>query len=137
MLSFHDAAAIAAAPTIAAIDLNLRQLLADRVQHWTTTDLLNLTHLLIIEPGDSEEDIVEEVAFSPLVSSIDGERFGSDSFVPPFDWLSKVGGYFELIQTVGNDGFAFVLFIADAEGVASELRSLCRTYAEDPSCAGS
>ena len=130
MLSFHDAAAIAAAPTTASIDPALKQLIADRVHDWTATDLLDLTHLLIVQPGDTEADLVEEVAFSPLVNPIDGRRFGSAGFAPAWDWLERHDGWFELIATVGDSGFAFVLFIQDAEGIEPELRHMCRAYAK-------
>ena len=130
MLSFDNAAAIAAAPTSASIDPALRQLLADRVHDWAATDLLGLTHLLIVQAGDTEEDILKEVAFSPLANPLNGSRFGSPAFRPAFDWLQGHGGWFELIQTVANDGFAFVLFIEEAEGSDPALLSLCRTYAE-------
>jgi hypothetical protein len=130
MLSFHDAAAIAAAPINASIDPVLQRLLADRVHDWAATDLLDLTHLLIVQRGDTEEDILEEVAFSPFVNPLDGRRFGSKGFVPSWDWLEQHDGWFELIFTVANDGFAFVLFVEDSEAVNPELRDLCRTYAE-------
>lgn len=129
MLSFDSAAAIAAAPTTASIDPVLRQLLADRVHDWATTDLLDLTYLLIVQAGDAEEDILEAVAFSPLVNPIDGRRFGSKGFVPHWDWLEAHDGWWELIVTFG-DGYAFVLFIEDSEGTDPELRALCRTYAD-------
>lgn len=131
MLSFDNAAAIAAAPTNASIDPALRQLLADRVHDWTVTDLLDLTHVLVVQIGDAENDIVEEIAVSPMENPLDGRRFGSPLFVPAFDWLQDHGGWFELIQTVSNSGFAFVLFIEDAEGVDRSLRSLCHAYADE------
>lgn len=130
MLSIHDAAAIAAAPTNASIDPALKQLLGDRVDDWAATDLLSLTHLLIIQSGDTEEAIQEEVAFSPMVNPLDNRRFGSKGFEPSWDWLEDHGGWFELIFTVGNDGFAFVLFVEDSEGVDPDLRALCRSYVE-------
>lgn len=129
MLSFYTAAAIAAAPTNASVDPALRLLLADRVHDWAATGLLGLTHLLIVQPGDTEEDIVEEVAFSPLVNPIDGFRWGSADFQPHHDWLERRGGWFELVFAVGNDGFAFVLFVQDADGADPELLSLCRACA--------
>lgn len=130
MISFDNAGAIAAAPTNAFIDPALRQLLADRVHDWAATDLLGLTHLLIVQAGDTEGDILKEAAFSPLSNPLNGSRIGSPAFQPAFDWLQDHGGWFELIQTVSNDGFAFVLFIEDAEGADRALISLCRTYAE-------
>lgn len=132
MLSYDNAAAIAAAPTTASLDPRLQQLIADRVHDWTVTSLLELTHLLIVQAEDSEKDIVEEIAFSPLENPLDGNRFGSSGFVPPFDWLQRHDGWFELIQTVSNSGFAFVLFIEDADGADPSLQALCRAYAEQP-----
>ena len=129
MLSFNDAAAIAAAPTTASIDPALQQLLAERIHDWTAIDLLGQTHLLIVQPGDTEAAIVQEIAFSLLVDPIGGLRFGSQGFVPFWDWLEDIGGWFEMIVTVGNSGFAFQLFIQNAEGVDPELLNLCRTYA--------
>jgi len=52
-----------------------------------------------------------------------------EGFVLPFDYAEDHGGYFELIVTVGNDGFAFVLFVRDRDGVDPELLSMCRAYA--------
>jgi len=121
MLSFHNAASIVACPT-APSDPRLRSLLAEAVAQWTAANLLSLTHVLVIEPGDTEEAIVREVGFSPLVNPIDGARHGS---IPHWDWLQDRGGWFQLIITVGNSGFAFVLFIQDAEGDPA-LLELCR-----------
>ena len=125
MLSFDNAASIAASPAVVP-NAHLSDLLAEAVQHWARTGLLGLTHLLLVEPGDSEEKIVEEVGFSPLVNPLDGVRFGSTAFTPFWDHLQDHGGWFELTVTVGDSGFAFVLFIQDAEGVAPELLALCR-----------
>lgn len=129
MLSFYDAAAIVAAPTNSSIDPTLKQLIADRVHDWTATDLLNLTHLLVVQPGDTEDELMEAVAFSPLVNPLDGRRFGSKGFEPCWDWLERHDGYYEMIVTVGNDGFAYILMIEDSAGIDPQLRQLCQTYA--------
>jgi len=63
----------------------------------------------------------------------DGARFGSTDFRPHHDWLEDHGGWFELIFTVGNSGFAFVLFVEAADGADPELLALCRTYAGEES----
>ena len=97
---------------------------------WATTELLELTHLLIVQAGDGEGEMLEAAGYSPLVNSLDGKRFGQKGFTPPFDWLQHHHGWFELIQTVSNDGFAFVIFVPDRDGIDPELRRLCRKYAE-------
>jgi hypothetical protein len=95
-----------------------------------------MTHLLVVEPGDTEEAIKEEIGISPVVNPFDGERFGSEAFHPCWDRLQDHGGAFEMTIAVGNDGFAFVLFIQDREGVEPVLLDLCRTYAGRGECSG-
>jgi len=128
MQSFDNAAAIAEAPRIVT-DPQLKNLLTDRVEDWTALGVLAMTHLVIIEVGDTDESIIEELAFSPLINPLDGLRFGTDGFVLPFDYVEDHGGWFELIVTVGNDGFAFVLFVRNREGVDPELLGMCRAHA--------
>lgn len=129
MLSYDNAAAIAAAPEDAT-EPELKELLADRVHDWAATDLLGLTHLLIVQAGDAEQDIVDEVGFSPLVSPIDGARFGSPQFHPHHDWLEQHVGWTELTFCIGNDGWACVMFVQDADGADPELLALCRGCAD-------
>ena len=126
MQSFDNAKAIAGAPRIST-DPQLQNLLSDRVQDWTALGLLAMTHLVLIEVGDTDESLIEELGFSPLVNPLDGKRHGMEGFVLPFDYLEDHGGWFELIVTVGNDGFAFVFFLRAREGVDPELLSMCRT----------
>ncbi len=128
MQSFDNPKAIARAPRVVT-DPQLENLLSDRVQDWTTRGLLGLTHLVLIEVGDTERSIIEEIAFSPFVNPLDGKRYGMEEFVYPFGLLTDHDGYFELTMTVGNDGFAFVLFVRDREGVDSEILAMCHAYA--------
>lgn len=131
MLSYNEAAAIAAAPAHAPVETALRRLLSDRVQDWTACDLLDLTYLVIVEPGDTERDLLDTVGYSPLVNPTINKRFGERGFTPAFDWLKLNGEYWELIETVSNDGFAFCVFIPNNERTDPQLLSLCRTCAEE------
>ncbi|MBA2724890.1 MAG: hypothetical protein H0U53_02775 [Actinobacteria bacterium] len=104
-------------------------MLRDRVRDWTALGLLDLTHLAIIEVGDTDASITDALGFSPLINSLDGKRFGAKGFVFPFDYLEDHCGWFELFVTVGNDGFAFHLFVRDREGVDPDLLAMCREHA--------
>lgn len=129
MLSFDNRAAIEAALNLP-LEPRLHRLLTDRVEHYRAAGVLDLTHMLVIEPGNTEQDIADAIDFSPVVNSMDGSRYGSAGFQPYWDGpLWRHDGWFELIVTVGNGGFAFVLLIADADGVLPELLDLCRTNA--------
>ncbi len=62
-------------------DPKLINLLTDRVEDWTSLGLLNLTHLVIIEVGDTDASIIDELGFSPLINPFDGLRHGMEGFV--------------------------------------------------------
>ncbi|MAB44794.1 hypothetical protein [Hyphomonas atlantica] len=108
----------------ATTDPALKRLLADRLADTINCGLQELTHVLVVEVGDSEQAIVDAVGFSPLVSRIDGVRNS-----PDWDWIERHDGWWELLYTVGNDGFAYILLVEDAE--RSPLAKFCRS--EGPS----
>lgn len=99
--------------------LELRKLLSDRLADTVSCGLENLTHVLVIEAGDREAEVVEAIGFSPLKSRMDGQRCQ-----PDWDWIEYHSGWWELIYTVGNEGFAFIVFVEEAK--ASPFARLCR-----------
>lgn len=130
MLSLYDNASIEAV-LASPLEPRLHQLLADRIEDAAKTDLLDLTHIVVVQPGDCEHAIAEEICLSPLTNPLDGQRYSSPEFQAWWDYLESHDGYFEMIITVGNSGFAFILLIQDADGVQPELLSLCRAYVEE------
>ena len=84
------------------------------------------THVVVIEPGDTEGDIQSEIGWSPLVHPVEGYRYGTAEFVPYWAWLEYVGGWYELLHAVGNVGFAYVLLIEKATGTLPDLLAMCR-----------
>lgn len=119
MINLPDADAIRAA-LVQPLDEHLHQLLAGRLHDSIACGLGDLTHMLVIQPGDCEADIVEAIGFSPLVSRLDGERFQAD-----WDWIERHDGWWELVYTVGDSGFAYLVFVEIADGVLPDLFRLC------------
>lgn len=99
----------------------LQKLLRGRIQDALALGLGDLTHILVIEPGDTEGDIIEAIGFAPLFSRIDGIHLQ-----PDWDWIERHEGWWELVYTVSNDGFAYILLVQDAHGVLPDLLDLCR-----------
>ena len=128
MITYDNAAAIAAAPTDARLDPDLRKLLAARVHDWAATELLDLTHVLVVERGDDEQAILDEIPFSPLFNPLNESRFGAPDFEAPFQWLSVHGGWAEVIATISNDGFGFHIFIDLAPAADPDLLALVGKY---------
>lgn len=129
MYHFYDRASFAHALTL---DLAppLEALLTAKIASLATDehDLTDWTEFLVIEPGDTEDNIIRHVGFSPLVEPIDNARFGEPGFHPFWDHLATRAEWYEMIVTFGST-FAYVLLIEDADGVLPELRALCRCYA--------
>lgn len=102
------------------IDPGLHTLLAGRLKDTIALGLQDLTHILVVEPDDTEAQIIEAIGFSPLVSRIDGICNH-----PDWDWIEFHAGWIELVYTVGDSGFAYILFVADG---GSDLATLCQQH---------
>ena len=129
MLHLYDRATMARALTLG-LDPRLHALLVERIASLNTEygDLTDYTEFLVVEPEDTEADIMRHIGFSPLVDPISGARHGEPGFQPGWDWLEKRDGWYEMIVTFGST-FAYVLLIADATGHPSKLLIMCREYA--------
>lgn len=126
MLHLFDRATMAHTLTLS-LDPRLRRLLRQRMEAYGN-DLLDQTEFLIVEAGDSEDDVQRHIGFSPLVEPIDGNRFGQPGFHPHWDWLARHDGWYEMIVTFGST-FAYVLFVQADAADTSALQRLCDTYA--------
>lgn len=111
------------------LDPTLHRLLSDRIQDAIASGLADLTHIIIVEPGDTESDFIREAAFSPFHNSLSETRFGDPYFEPPWCWLDRLDGWgWEAIHTIGNDGFAFIILVPDVEGVDPLLLVMLREF---------
>lgn len=101
------------------LDEALKSLLEDRLADTIHCGLQDYTHVLVVEAGDTEQQIVEAIGFSPLRTRIDNRPNS-----PDWDWCERHPGWWELLYTVGDDGFAFIVLVEDHDGVP--LARLCR-----------
>lgn len=133
MLSLTDAPSIQrvmAQP----MDADLHNLLAGRLTLAAKAGLQDLTHIVVVQPGDTIEDLKAEIGFSPLCNTVDGLAFDQEEFEPYWAWLADLGGWYELIHTIGDSGYAVILLVTKDHGVPAELLAMCAGYLEGPSC---
>lgn len=90
-----------------------------------------LAYFLVVLPGEACDDVERALGFSITTDRDNGARFGDPSFVPDWEHIELHYGWFELTFVLGDDGFGWVVLIKDDPGVAPELLSLCRTYADE------
>jgi hypothetical protein len=114
VLDLYDRATITAALR-QPLEPELHSLIADRWSDAIASDLDDLTHILVVQRGDTEADIVEAIGFSPV-----------DDDAPKPDWQERHVEYHELIYCVGNSGIAFLVLVERADGVLPGLLDLCR-----------
>ena len=93
-------------------DDTLRELAQGHLTTAKENGLENLTCIAVIEPADSEQTILDELGFSPVRNPFSETRFGDPDFSPAWDWLEVHSGWCELIFTVGDDGFAYIVFVS-------------------------
>lgn len=126
MLHLHNRKTMALALT-GDLDPKLRRLLTDRIAA-LGEELIDLTEILVISVGDTEDDITSAIGMSPLTEPVDGARFGTPAFYPHWDWLITHAGYWELQFTFGST-FCYLILVPDADDIMPELAQLCRRYA--------
>lgn len=81
----------------------------------------DMAHFVIIEPGDTIDDI--EAAISWPV------RPDLDTGVPAWEWvLVHEDVCYETVFVLSDDGYAVVLFVQVAEGMDPELMGLLRAF---------
>lgn len=125
MISLPDRAAMDHALTLP-LRAAIKAILHERIAQVIADGLDDLTHIIVLSPGDTEAMLKAEVLFSPLER--EGMRYGQPGFETWWDWLHDHGGCFELIYCVGNSGFAFILFLEDCDDPAlADLLDMCRS----------
>jgi len=120
MISLPDRQALLSAATMN-LPAELRAILDRHIGLAIEGDLLDLTHIVVVQGGDTEEAMKAELGFSPLVHPIDGTRFGEAGFQPYWDWVADLGEWFEMIITIGNSGFAYILLSERGSGAVAEM----------------
>lgn len=106
------------------MDAQLHGLLTAQANHLGIHGLADLTHIVVIEGADTEADLQREVGFSPLDNPQGHVRFDQPGFCPAWDRLQDHGGWIELLFTVGNDGFAFIVLIDGQHDLAAAVRAI-------------
>lgn len=85
--------------------------------------------VVVVEPGDTVDQLEQDLGCSILQDPWDGTRFGDDGFTPGFEVLEEHPGFYELVIVPGDGDFGVVIFIPKQDGINAELLHFCETYA--------
>ena len=90
-------------------------------------------YMVVVEPGDTVEQLEQEIGLPILHGLFDDIPFGDDDFTPCFDILeehrNEQSAAYEMVFISNDDGFATTVFVPDAEGTDSRLLAMCRSFA--------
>ena len=84
--------------------------------------------VIIVEAGDTVEDIENEIGFCILTNLFDDVRFPDPDFVPCFEALEDHGGCYEMLFILGDGDEAVEIFIPKT-GIDPLLLSMCALFA--------
>ena len=84
--------------------------------------------LIIVEIGDTVEDIENEIGFCILTNLFDDVRFPDPDFAPCFEVLEDHGGCYEMLFIFGDGDDAIEIFIPKT-GVDPLLLAMCSQFA--------
>lgn len=129
MYVLRDAAAVRAF-LVAGIDAELTALIHARIEELAeyTEQIGELVTFIVVQSGDSVEQIDAALGFDILSNRFDMTTFGSASFTPSWDGLAEHAGWFDLIYVLSDDGFGIVVYVPKVDA-PPELLAMCSRYA--------
>lgn len=111
----------------------LRQLIERRIQEiseYCPWDADELGPMIVVEPGDTADDLQAIMGFSILESIFDDSHFGDEEFAPAFEFAEIHGDHlYELVYIVSNGGYGYDIFILNRPGIDPTILAFCQTYA--------
>ena len=84
--------------------------------------------VIIVEAGDTVEDIENEIGFCILTNLFDDVRYPDPDFVPCFEVLEDHGGCYEMLFILSDGDDAIEIFIPKV-GVDNDLLAMCSQFA--------
>jgi hypothetical protein len=90
-------------------------------------------YMVVAEPGDTVEQLEQEIGWPILHGLFDDVPFGDPDFTPCFEILEEhtyeKRRIYEMVFISNDDGFATTLFVPASEGVPGDLLAMCRSFA--------
>jgi hypothetical protein len=96
-------------------------------------------YMVVVEPGDTVEQLEQEIGLPILHGLFDDVPFGHDDFTPCFDTFeehtyengnsNEQHRIYEMVFIRNDDGFATTVIVPDAEGIPGNLLAMCRSFA--------
>jgi hypothetical protein len=84
---------------------------------------------ILVEPGDTSEQIELMTGYSLLKSLFTETVYGDPDFTPDFEYLEDHSSFCEAVYLFTDSGFAVVLIIPKEAGIDGKILELCAEFA--------
>lgn len=89
---------------------------------------------ILVEHGDTSEQIEMATGYSLLKSLFNGTVYGDPDFTPDFEYLEDQGSFYEAVFIFTDSGFAVIFIVPrDEDGIDGRILKLCSEYATSTS----
>jgi hypothetical protein len=85
-------------------------------------------YTIIVEAGDTVEDIERQARFSILTDTLGETRFGDPDFTPAAEVIEEHAGCYELVFIFTDDGYGIEIFVPKSVGVDPALLAMCAQF---------
>ena len=95
-------------------------------------------YMVVVEPGDTVEQLEQEIGLPLLHGLFDDLPYGHPDFAPCFDILEEHRNeqhsneqhpIYEIVFISNDDGFVTTVFVPACEGIPGDLLAMCRSFA--------
>ena len=84
---------------------------------------------ILVEPGDTSDQIELDTGYSLLKSLFNGTVYGDPDFTPDFEYLEDHGSFCEAVFIFTDSGFAVVMIVPKEDGIDAGILELCAEFA--------
>ena len=84
---------------------------------------------ILVEPGDTSEQIELDTGYSLLKSLFNGTAYGDPEFSPDFEYLEDHDSFCEAVFIFTDSGFAVVMIVPKEDGIDAGILELCAEFA--------
>ena len=84
---------------------------------------------ILVEHGDTSEQIESATGYSLLKSLFYNTVYGDPDFTPDFEYMEDHGSFFEAVYIFNDSGFAVIIIVPNEEGIDGKILELCAEYA--------
>jgi hypothetical protein len=90
-------------------------------------------YMVVVEPGDTVEQLEQEIGLPVLHGLFDDLPYGDPDFTPCFEILEEhtyeQHRIYEMVFISNDNGFATTVIVPASEGISGDLLAMCRSFA--------